>query len=701
MVTYLAGAELRRRWRSVLLLSLLIAVVVGIVLASVAGARRSRSAFDRYLAQINPPEVLAFGDPETLARLDDLPFVEATPPLELAAMSPVGVRDGFFPMVVSAEGLIPGTYLKMPVVRGRLADPSEPLELVVGERTARRLGIEVGDSLKMQSWTDGEGIGSEQGDPEPDGPTFDLELVGIVREPGDIGSRDTDIALTFLTPAFRERFDRQEIGDIGTGTFIALTEADDILQLTSATEDWGIELDTGLSGDAMRTQLAPTMGAIATALQVFSAVVSVAGLAAVLHVLARTRATPLSEDHTLSALGIGRVARGARLAASGTAAVVVGTVAGALMAIAASPLFPLGLARRAEPNPGIQVDLAVSLIGAAVAIGAGLLAVAALGGLSVRPVGAATTAPRRSRLSTVAGDLGASPAVVVGLSLAVGTTRGARSTAGTAVGGAALGVLGVLAAVTVAASTDHLATTPALYGWGWDANIAGANTSNLDDGVLAAEDVVADDDLAAVATVTQQLSATVDGVPWPAMTTDDLKGHLTPVIVDGREPIDADEVAVGRTTLDRLGKSVGDRVEISLGAGIEAFRVSGVGALPVLLAGVAVTYAAATSVRRRRRDLAILRVIGMSAAQLRGVVRVQVLVLSVAGALLGTVGGFVVGRLIWSVVVTSLSFPFSPELSPAAVVAVPLAALVVTELATVFSRRAAGRTPAALTLRTE
>lgn len=791
MVSYLAGAELRRRWRSVLLLTVLIAIVVGIVLASVAGARRSRSSFDRYLAQINPPEVLAFGDPDALARLDDLPFVEATPSLELAAVSPVGAGNEFFPMVVSAEGLIPGTYLRMPVLKGRLADPSEPLELVVGERTARRLGIDVGDSLEMESWANAEGMGSSEGDPEPDGPIFELELVGIVREPGDIGSRDTDITLTFLTPAFRERFDHEEIGDIGTGTFVALTDPDEITRLTSAAEDWGIELDTGLSGDAMRTQLAPTMGSIATALQVFAGVVAVAGLAAVLHVLGRTQAVPLLEDHTLSALGIGRAARRARLAVSGAVAAAIGTVAGVLMAIVASPLFPVGLARRAEPDPGIRVDLAVSLVGATVAVGVGLLAVAALGGLGVRSLNAAASASRRSRVSSAAADLGASPTTVVGLSLAVGTTRGARSTAGAAVGGAALGVLGVLAAVMVAASTDRLATTPALYGWGWDANIAGANTSHLDEGVVSLEEVVADDDLAAVAALTQQLSATVDGLPWPAMTTHDRKGHLSPVMVEGHEPLAADEAAVGRTTLDRLDKAVGDRVEISLGTGTNAFRVSGVTALPVtedggtssvgiflpgaaadalgfdgscdgeescfqnlavkvadhadigdivaryedaenevavdipsppaeverltaitnlpwflagflaLLAGVAVTYAAATGVRRRRGDLAILRVIGMTASQLRGVVAVQVLVLTLTGGVLGSTLGVLVGRQVWRFVVHGLALPFSPALPIAAIVLVPTATILVTQLAATFSRRAAGHTKPAIALRTE
>ena len=39
-----------------------------------------------------------------------------------------------------------------------------------------------------------------------------------MRDPGDIGARESDITLTFLTPAFRDAFSRQEVGTISEGT---------------------------------------------------------------------------------------------------------------------------------------------------------------------------------------------------------------------------------------------------------------------------------------------------------------------------------------------------------------------------------------------------------------------------------------------------------------------------------------------------
>ena len=44
------GAELRRRWRSWLILVVLIAVVAGLVLAAAAAGRRTATAFPRFVA---------------------------------------------------------------------------------------------------------------------------------------------------------------------------------------------------------------------------------------------------------------------------------------------------------------------------------------------------------------------------------------------------------------------------------------------------------------------------------------------------------------------------------------------------------------------------------------------------------------------------------------------------------------------------
>ncbi|HEV3295269.1 MAG TPA: hypothetical protein VG123_40340, partial [Streptosporangiaceae bacterium] len=49
-VLFLLGARFRHRWRSWLVLSLLIALMSGLVLAGVVAGRRTATAFPRYLA---------------------------------------------------------------------------------------------------------------------------------------------------------------------------------------------------------------------------------------------------------------------------------------------------------------------------------------------------------------------------------------------------------------------------------------------------------------------------------------------------------------------------------------------------------------------------------------------------------------------------------------------------------------------------
>ena len=790
MVRYLTGVELRRQWRSAALLAVLVALVVGTVLGATAGARRSRTAFDRYLAEVNPPHLLATGDLADLDQIVDLPFVTAAPAFDLAAVFPAANSEEFFPMAVSVDGLIPQTYLRSPVVAGRLADPRAPLEVNLGERTAQRLGAEVGDAIPMLSLgPDSVAALDGESDPSPDGPAFDLQVVGIVRDAGDIGARATDLSLTFLTPAFRERYPFDEIGSLGAGRFAVLDRPQDVTALSAALDGAAVELDPSFSADVAAKQADPTMAALATALYVFAAVVGVAGIAAIGFVVGRVQHAASGDDRILGALGVGRAGRWARLVAPGWVAVVAGTVLGLVLSVAASPLHPIGLARRADPDLGVDIDWTVLLLGGSGALVVGLGLVAGVGGLRAR---AARTegAARSSGLSATAAAAGAPPSVVTGLTMAFGS-RGRRATAGTGIGGTALGVLGIVAAIVFAASIDRLVATPSLYGWGWDALVAGSDLSDLSDDVTPGEVLVDDPDLSVVAQIEMQLEATLDGTPVFLTAAIDLKGHLEPVVVRGAAPSRPDEIALGRDTLDDLGASIGDRVTVDLGGDPRAMQVSGVVALPVssdggssteggylghdaatalatsarcedgsscyrnlaitlaegadlaevvaryedpergvavdlptppgeverltaverlpwflalflgLLAAVAVTYSAAVAVRRRRRDLALLRVVGMTAAELRAVVTVQVLALSVSGALLGTVLGTMTGRQVWRWVAESVSIPFAPALPGPAVALVVLAALAVTEVAATSSRRAAGRIAPAIALRSE
>ncbi|HEV8116471.1 MAG TPA: ABC transporter permease, partial [Acidimicrobiales bacterium] len=430
MVAYLLRGDLRRRWPTALLLALLVMVVVGIVLASMAGARRSRSAFDRYLVDLRGPGALAIGPQEAVEPLEEAAGVVALLPFDLVAAFPSEVvGEDFYPMAVSLDGRVPYDYFRIPVVEGRQADASEPLEVVLSERTAVRLGRDVGDRLPIQTYEPGPDGAEPDPGAEPDGPSLELTVVGIARDPGDIGGRAADLTLTFLTPAFRERFGPDAIGSLASGSFVVLQDGTDLTSLAAEANDLGVELDSSFSSTA-RQQAGPTMAAIANALYVFAGVAGLAGLAAFAHAVTRTQQTAARDDRALLALGLHRHQRMARLAGPAAVAVVGGTGLGLGLALAVSPMFPVGLARRAEPSLGVQVDGMVLAVGGAGALVVGLGIVIGTTALATRRPGRRPV--RTSRFGRLLSDAGLSPAVVTGAALG---GRGGGSVGPAAVGG--------------------------------------------------------------------------------------------------------------------------------------------------------------------------------------------------------------------------------------------------------------------------
>jgi hypothetical protein len=72
-------AELRRRTLSWATMTLLVALAGGATLACVAGARRTESAYPRFLRSARAADVVLYlgASPAEIARITDLPQVEA------------------------------------------------------------------------------------------------------------------------------------------------------------------------------------------------------------------------------------------------------------------------------------------------------------------------------------------------------------------------------------------------------------------------------------------------------------------------------------------------------------------------------------------------------------------------------------------------------------------------------------------------
>ena len=140
----------------------------------------------------------------------------------------------------------------------------------------------------------------------------------------------------------------------------------------------------------------------------------------------------------------------------------------------------------------------------------------------------------------------------------------------------------------------------------------------------------------------------------------------------------------------------------------EIVNYKSMGTMPVILAaGVAAGTVAAlglalvTSVRRRRRDLALLKTLGFTRRQLATTVAWQSTVVAIVGLVAGIPLGIAVGRWLWIVFAHELSTVPDPVVPAGSVALAAVAALVLANLVAALPGRSAARTPAALLLRAE
>jgi FtsX-like permease family len=178
--------------------------------------------------------------------------------------------------------------------------------------------------------------------------------------------------------------------------------------------------------------------------------------------------------------------------------------------------------------------------------------------------------------------------------------------------------------------------------------------------------------------------------------------------------------AAGRANLQRIADAANKIFAGDPGAVDNSVAVIGVqrpaqivnyrsiGATPVILAGglalgaiVALALTLVASVRRRRRDLALLKALGFSPRQLAAVVAWQSTVTAVVGVIVGVPLGIVIGRQLWTVFARNINAVPDPTVPVLSVVLVALGALVFANVVAAIPGRIAAQTPTALVLRAE
>jgi hypothetical protein len=132
------------------------------------------------------------------------------------------------------------------------------------------------------------------------------------------------------------------------------------------------------------------------------------------------------------------------------------------------------------------------------------------------------------------------------------------------------------------------------------------------------------------------------------------------------------------------------------------------GSTPAILAGAlalgavsALGLTLSASVRRRRRDLALLKTLGFTGRQLAATVAWQASVSVGIGTVIGVPLGVALGRTLWVLFAEELYAEPHPTVSILSLVVVVIAALGLANLVAAIPGRRAARTPTALVLRAE
>jgi MacB-like periplasmic core domain/FtsX-like permease family len=169
----------------------------------------------------------------------------------------------------------------------------------------------------------------------------------------------------------------------------------------------------------------------------------------------------------------------------------------------------------------------------------------------------------------------------------------------------------------------------------------------------------------------------------------------------------ADPAAAARE-LQRLVPAANGGEVIPVQRPAEIVNYRSMGATPAFLGAALAAGAVAAlaltlfaSVRRRRRDLALLKTIGFTRRQLAAAVAWQSSIAVAIGAVFGVPLGIALGRFLWDLFARQISVVPEPTVPGPAILLITVGALVLANVVAAVPGRMAGRTPTALLLRAE
>lgn len=584
-----ARLDVRRRWRSLVVLSLLTMVSGAVVLTAAAGAHRGGTAADRLRAVTLPADVIIV--PNELdfdySEIAKLPYVEALARLAITdAIVPVGDSDPEVVGYPTLDDQLLRTIEKPVVLAGRVYDPTKVDEVVVTPEFVRRYAKGVGDSLTMALAAPNQIYDEAEPADELNGPRVPVVIVGVIRTPDNLDLPGRP-GLLLVSPALTMAYTENIIGPADRVSDQTVVNAQarlshgaaDIPQLRR-----DLQRLTGRGVDIVDLEATDHIGRHTSAfesacLAVLAGIALLAALFLVGQALARHVAYSAAELATARALGMAP----RQVVVGATTAPVLAVVAGLLAAVAASIIasqsFPIGLAGAVEPDPGIDVDVPV-LGGGALLILALLILVATVTALAALRTSTAKGPPRRSAVANLVGGSRLPVPVVIGTRFALEAGRGATAVpARPALLGAVIGVIGVVGVIAFDSGITDALDHPERVGQTAQVlSVHGYGAFDFDPKGTVLRTVRSLDYVEQVLDSQLQVASDPDG-----STSVSLFSHeddFPAVVLSGRMPETADEVTLAPKSLDALRADVGDTVTLKGSRESRALTVVGEALVP-------------------------------------------------------------------------------------------------------------------------
>jgi len=584
--------DLRRRWRSLAVLALLVAIASGTVMTALAGARRGASALTRLQDRTLAATAAVYANTPGFdwGAIRALPEVEALTTFVVTYSNALeGLPDGAISFPPADDAAM--RTIERPVVfAGRVFDPARVDEAVVTPKFARNYHKGVGDTVVLRMPTPQQVTNGDATDRwRLAGPRLTLHIVGVVRSPWQARDAPNSDGILLPSPGLTARYRANLVGG-GAGAeyvnaIVRLHGGESAVaafrqHVAKVTGRSDIEV-VNLPDQQREAQRASTFEA--RCLLAFGGAALVAALFLIGPAIVRYTAASGTELQTMRALGLTpRQAVGAA-AASVIGAGLAGAAIGSVGAIAASRWFPLGTAALLESSPGVSVDWTVlgpGFVGVTLLVSGAATASGWLARGATRP----TATSRRSGIARAAARAGLPVPVVIGTRFALESGRGrAAVPVRPALIGAVAGVLGILAAFTFARGVSDAASKPERFGQTFQlVGYVGLSSEDFGPADWLSAELAKSPDVSALDDARLAVATASGGNTSVSLYSYRPVGTGVPVVItSGRMPMSADEVVLAPRSASALHVRRDDTVRLTGNTGAPvALVVSGIGFVP-------------------------------------------------------------------------------------------------------------------------